>query len=127
MGSSTYGVATTLSVTISAVTGGAVPTGSVAFQFTDKTSTIFYICAAGTVQTQACVVPPDGTGKASVTTSNLPVGADNLTATYSGDTNYAGGEQTAIDFSMSQANAQTMLSITLNSSGIPPGTVQFVL
>src|SRR5205823_3172381 len=32
-GTSTYGVQTTLSVTISAASGGAVPTGSVIFQF----------------------------------------------------------------------------------------------
>ncbi len=152
-GSSTYGVPAVLSVTISPVSGGATPQGSVTFQFT-LNSTTYNICSDGTLQRQPpaapatpCTVPLNNAGTASVTTPNLPAGADNITASYSGDTNYAGGEQTTLNFSISQANSQITMAIapnsptptygdqltlratvsdnTTNSTGMPTGTVQF--
>jgi hypothetical protein len=146
-GTATYGVPTTLAVTVSPVSGEAIPTGTVSFQFTGAGNTVFYICANGTVQTVSCPVTLDGTGTATVTTSSLPTGTDGITATYSGDPNYSGSGQTALNFSISQANTQTGLTITpnspaptygatltlaatvadnsANSSGTPTGTAQF--
>ena len=145
-GNPTYGVPTTLTVTINAVNSGAAPTGSVTFQFTSN-NIVYYICANGAVQTAACSVTLDNTGTATVTSSTLPAGTDGITATYSGDGNYSGGEQTALNFTVSQANSQTSLSLTPNtptptygdtltlaatvadnyggSTGTPTGTAQF--
>lgn len=146
-GNTTYGVQTNLSVTVSPVNGGATPTGTVTFQFTDTNNVTRYICANGAVQMQSCSIPLDNAGKASVITANLPVGTDNIAATYSGDANYSSGGQTALNFSVAQANTQTALTITpnnpapsygdaltlavqvtdstANSVGTPTGTVQF--
>jgi hypothetical protein len=149
-GNSTYGVQTMLSVTISAVSGGATPTGSVTFQFTLAGKT-YNVCSDGSLQVQPagtpCSVPVDGTGTAKVTNAILPAGSDNIIATYSGDKNYAVGEMTAINITVSQANTQMSLAITPNSptptygdtltlaaqvrdsssgsAGTPTGTVQF--
>ena len=154
-GSSTYGTGVTLTVTISAPGGGEVPTGKVQFQFVDPANSVTYnICPDGSLQAQTpppatpCTVPLDGTGTASVTTTNLPAGmtADAITATYiPGDGNYLGGN-TSINYVVSQASTQATLNIlpaatptygdtvtlsstvsdsTTGSIGTPTGTVQF--
>jgi hypothetical protein len=122
-GTSTYGVPTGLSVTITPVAGGGTPTGSVTFQFsttTNNTVTVYNVCADGSLQPQSpppaqpCSVPLTS-GTAAVANAKLPAGADNIKATYSGDTNYAGGEMTAINMTVSQASTNAGLSITPNS------------
>ena len=155
-GSSTYGTSVTLTVTISAPGGGEVPTGKVQFQFVDPANSVTYnICPDGSLQAQTpppatpCTVPLDGTGTATVTTTNLPAGmtADAITATYiPGDGNYLSGN-TSINYVVSQASTQATLNIlpaatptygdtvtlsstvsdsTTGSTGTPTGTVQFV-
>jgi sugar lactone lactonase YvrE len=113
-GTSTYGVSTTLSVTIPAISGGATPTGSVTFQFTVN-STTYYVCTGGATGTMPCSIPLSG-GAASVQTSALPVGADAVQAVYSGDSNYSGG-QTSITVTVSQAGTQTALTVTPPAGG----------
>lgn len=150
-GSSTYGTSVTLSVTISPVSGGETPTGSVQFQFTSNNTT-FNICSDGSLQTQPgatpCAITLDSTGTAKVTTSKLPAGttADAVTATYNpGNGNYSGGA-TSINYTVSQASTNTTVSVTpatgatygdtvtlaatvsnstQNSTGTPTGTAQF--
>ena len=149
-----YGTTESLIVTVSGVTGGETPKGTVQFQFTTSKPVTYNVCSDGTLQVQPvatpCVVTLDSGGKATVTTTNLPAGvtADMITATYNpADANYTSGA-TAIDYTVNMAATQATLNITsstttpptygdsvtlsttvkdntTNSTGIPTGTVQF--
>jgi trimeric autotransporter adhesin len=147
-GTSSYGQAVTLSVTITPPAGGT-PGGSVTFSFIQN-STTYYVCPDGSVTpaTPACTVPisttPNSAGAyvASVTTSHLPPGTDGVVATYSGDSNFQ-GEPANVGVTVSQADTATTLTKspdpsnygnavaltvkvkdnTANSTGVPTGTV----
>jgi len=100
--SSTFGNPVTLTATVSATNppGPSVPTGSVTFTY--NTATNPAIVTLGTVSLTA--------GVASLTTTTLPVGEDNLNCTYSGDTVYAAAT------CISQPVGSTGPAITLTSS-----------
>lgn len=122
------GGSVTLTATVSGPSGSTVvPTGSVEFMLgsTDLSS-----------------VPLDGTGAAQLITTTLPVGADNITAVYSGDTNYNGSTSGVVTVTValipttttlmtSAANANLGTSITFTATvssgaGTPGGNVTFM-
>ena len=105
---STYGDSAALTVRVSDTTANStgLPTGTVSlsFKLNPADSTVYSICADGSVTTTSCGSgialapdPADTTGKtafATVSTANLPAGlaaasyAYAINATYSGDTNF---------------------------------------
>ena len=122
------GQTVTLTATIAAVSPGAgTPTGTVQF-FNGSTALGSPVTVSG--------------GVASLPTTALPLGANSITATYSGDTNFLTSTSTAVTANVSQA-ATTMLvaapttavtgqPVTLTAtvaaasgSGTPTGTVTF--
>jgi len=70
---STYGQSVTLTATVTAIGTGPIPTGSIQFQVNG---------------TNLGNPEPLVSGSASITTADLPSGADTITAEYSGDTTY---------------------------------------
>jgi hypothetical protein len=104
-----YGDNVTLSVTVGPADGsGVTPTGSVDFYDT-STSTDLGSCAL------------DCNGDASISTSDLDGGDNQITVTYSGDTNY-GGSNTSIDQEVAMDDTTT----TLASDGTPAAYGQTV-
>jgi probable HAF family extracellular repeat protein len=113
------------SVTFTAsVTGGADITGTVQFFYGD-TSLGSPVALAG--------------GVASLTTSTLPIGADSVTAVYSGDGNYAtssgllnenvsgSGASVALASSLNPATVSRPVTFTATVTGSSPtGTVEFL-
>ncbi|MFY9853825.1 MAG: Ig-like domain-containing protein, partial [Terracidiphilus sp.] len=53
---------------------------------------------------------------ASLATTTLPVGADSITAVYSGDSNFTGSTATAVSQAVNQASTTTTLTSSLNPS-----------
>jgi hypothetical protein len=140
-----YGQPVTLTVAVAPPASGEVPTGTVTFSFTLSTITN-YICSDGSISTTPCPVPvtlSGGNYVASVTTSNLPTAAENVMATYSGDTNFQGETANNVSVTVSQANSAitltkptdpstygSVVSLTVKvvdgtggSIGVPTGTV----
>ncbi len=66
-----YGTNVTFTATFTGENGGPIPTGTITF----------------TANNQTYTEPINGAGSASVSISNLPVGTDPVTASYTGDTN----------------------------------------
>ena len=129
-GSTVYGQPVTL---VATVTGAGTPTGTVSF-FDGAT-------AVGTA-------PVDGAGQATMTASGLPVGADSITADYSGDSNFMSATSAPASVTVARAATQIVLmpqpvlanknklvSIGLDATvkpvapggGIPMGTVTFLV
>ncbi len=128
--SSVFGESVTLTATIAAVSPGAgTPTGSVTF-FNGTTS-----LGTGTV---------NSSGVATLAVTSLPTGTASLTATYSGDDNFATSTSTAASFTVAQASTTTTVTssvasptpyeaVTLTATvaavspgaGTPTGTVTF--
>ena len=103
-----FGQSVTLTATFYATANGSAPmTGTVAFY--DGTTLL------GT--TSVTPVDPPGTvyGSASLTTSALPVGNNNITAVYSGDANYSGAS-TATSASVQVMPAQTSLTLSVSTT-----------
>ncbi len=114
-----YGQPVTLTVTIMAPPPSAgVSNGMVTFSFT-LGQTTNYICSNGGISATQCSVPVTFNGTnytASVTTtSNLPTGAENVMATYSGDPNFLGEAANNLSVTVSQASS----AVTLTSSADP--------
>jgi Bacterial Ig-like domain (group 3)/MBG domain (YGX type)/Bacterial Ig-like domain (group 2) len=115
-----YGQPVTLTVTVAPPLSGEAPSGTVTFSFTLNTVTN-YICSNGTISTStpACTVPltlSGGNYVASVTTtSNLPTGAENVMATYSGDPNFLGKPANNLSVTVSKASS----GVTLTKSTDP--------
>lgn len=122
----TYGASTTLTATVTAGQGGYA-TGTVSF-YNGAT-----LLGSGTLS---------GSGQASLTTTALPVGANSVTATYSGNTNYASSNSSAVSVTVNQVSTATALGSSVTSavsgasvtftatvspvpSGAPLGTVTF--
>ena len=123
-----FGASVTMIATINAGTTTATTAGGNVV-FTDNTSSNVLATIAVS------------SGQASYTTSSLPLGTNNITATYSGDSNYTGSSTTA-PLVVTQAGTVTTLSasqsaptfgsiesfyatVTPTSSGTPTGTVVF--
>jgi hypothetical protein len=149
-----YGQQVMLTATVAPPQSGEIPTGTVTFSFTlNSGATTYYICSGGTISTTQCPVALSLTSPyiASVTTSTLPTAAENVVATYSGDTNFLGepANDNPVSVTVSQASSAVTLtksanpttygsqvSLTVNvadatngSIGVPTGTVtlSFVL
>ncbi|HET6250063.1 MAG TPA: Ig-like domain-containing protein [Tepidisphaeraceae bacterium] len=104
--SSAAGASVSFTATVAPVTpGGAAPTGTVTFT-QDGTSI------------GSAAVASDGTAVLAIT--SLPVGADAITAAYSGDANYAGS--TSATFTETVANPAT-LTPTIVKSTLPSALV----
>jgi hypothetical protein len=84
--SATTGTNITLTATVTPASGTAVPTGIVTFL--DGTTTL----GTGTLNTL---------GQATYATTQLPVGADSITAVYGGDTNFNGNISAAVTVTIS--------------------------
>jgi hypothetical protein len=149
-----YGQPVTFTVTVAPPASGEVPTGTVTFSFTlNSGATTYYICSGGTISMTQCPVALSSSSPytASVMTSTLPTAAENVVATYSGDTNFLGepANDNPVSVTVSQASSAVTLtksanpttygspvSLTVNvadatngSIGVPTGTVtlSFVL
>jgi hypothetical protein len=99
---STFGQAVTLTATVTAQLGfyKGTPTGTVTFTYGSAT-----LCNAVTL----------GGGTATCAYSALPVGSDVITATYSGDANFAPSSGT-ISQTVQQASTTTVVTSSLNPS-----------
>jgi len=102
----TEGTEVTFTAHVAPVTGGGVPTGTVRFA-------IHY--------SEPQVVPLDGSGGASYSTSTLPVGANPILATYLGDEKFAPGAATVTQTITGQVAAPNFnpLGGTHTSSALP--------
>jgi hypothetical protein len=103
----------TFSATVTSLTGGATPTGTVTFS--DSTP-------SGILPIGGSAVTLDGTGKASVTVpsgppgqNGMPIGGNNVTAIYSGDGNYASSASVP-PFVITIAKSQTTPTISAPSA-----------
>ncbi len=92
---------------IVSTTGTGTPTGTVTF-FSGST-------ALGTVNVQSV----SGQNLATLPTSSLPVGTDNVTAVYSGDSNFAGSTSPGFDEQVTQAT--TAISLISSTNPVAPG------
>ena len=120
----------TFSASVSSLTSGATPTGTVTFS--DATPN-------GTISIGGSAVMLDSTGKASVTVNTgLPIGGNNVTALYSGDANYAASASVppfVVTISKSQttptisaptavaAGASFTATVTIIAGTPPPGSL----
>jgi hypothetical protein len=118
----------TFSASVSSLTGGATPTGTITFSDTT---------ASGVLTIGGSAVNVDANGRASVTvTGGLPIGGNNVTAIYSGDADYASNMSTppfVVTIAKSQttpsisapsavaAGASFTVTVTLTASTPPPG------
>ena len=105
----TTGAPVTFTATVASATGsGAVPTGTVIF--TQDGNTL----GSSSVQ-------PNGT--AVLTTSVLPAGADHITATYGGDSNYTGSASAPLTETITPPpNAiATTIALQTSASSVAPG------
>ena len=108
MNSSAFGQGVTLTVTVQAVSPAAgTPTGTVTIL--DGTT----ILASG--------VALDANGRASFTTSSLAMGANSLTATYSGDANFASSSSGGVNDMVN--SAQLALTLSQTALTVPAGSV----
>jgi subtilase family serine protease len=120
----------TFAASVSSLTGGATPTGTVTFSDTT---------ANGTLTIGGSAVTVDSSGKASVTVNGgLPIGGNNVTAQYSGDADYASNASTppfVVTIAKSQttpsisapsavaAGASFTVTVTITAGTPPPGTL----
>jgi len=105
--SAVQGLPVKLTATVSALSGSTLPTGSVAF-------------AIGSITLATAAV--DSTGVAALTETRLPVGANSITATYSGDTNFASSTSGALGVGIGKAAASTFVNpLALNVTGSQRG------
>jgi hypothetical protein len=124
-----FGQLVTITATVAVVSpGGGSPTGTVHFML-------------GSTSLGSGVV---SNGAASVTTSSLPVGANTISAAYSGDTNFASGNSTgtvtigqsasSVSLTVSNATPPAGQPVTFTATvaavspgaGSPTGTVDFI-
>ncbi len=102
-----FGQSVTFTATVASTSPGAgTPTGTVTFY------------DGNTLLMQETL----SSGKATYSTSGLPLGSNSITVVYSGDGNYVGGASTAISQTVSQAATKTVVK----SSGSPSAFGQSV-
>jgi hypothetical protein len=95
---SVYGSSVTFTATMTAVGGGALPTGTIQFQ--DNAVNL------------GSAVAVNGSGIATYTTSSLIVGTHPITAVYSGDTNYLGATSSTVN----QVVTKAVLNVNATSA-----------
>lgn len=91
-----------------ATPGGATPTGTVNFLLNGN--------SIGSTSVQ-------GDGTAVFSTTSLPVGSDSVTASYGGDTTYAGSTSQAVTETVNSAPAQPALTAVISKSTLPATVV----
>jgi probable HAF family extracellular repeat protein len=97
---SIYGEPVTLTATVASGTG-APPNGE----------TVWFLSGGTQVGSQTLTG-----GTATLTTTDLPVGTDSITAVYGGDLNFAGNTSSAITQTVGKASSTTTLKSSLNPS-----------
>jgi hypothetical protein len=97
-----YGSAVTFTATVTS-SAGAPPNGETV-TFLNGTASL----GTGTLSS----------GSATLTTSTLPLGTSSITATYAGDSNFAGSTSNALSQVVSAATTTTALASSLNPSGL---------
>jgi Glycosyl hydrolases family 28/Bacterial Ig-like domain (group 3) len=104
----TLGHAVALTATVSSSVG--VPTGTVTFTYTTSGS--------ATPQATTATLIPGATGNSSVATTgvDLPVGTDNVTATYAASGSFAGSASAPMTFTVTQG---TILALPSNPVALP--------
>jgi uncharacterized repeat protein (TIGR02543 family) len=107
---SIYGQTVQVTATLTPPTGTA-PTGQVTLYYVANATT-YYICSNGTTSLVSCNVPVSFNGTnyvATVAVNRLAVGADTITASYSGDGNFFGNSSSA---SVTVSPAAAAISLT---------------
>jgi MYXO-CTERM domain-containing protein len=98
---STFGASVTFKATVTSTGNGGIPTGTVTFK--DGAT----VLGTGTL---------DATGIATYATTALAGGSHNVSATYAGDTNHAGGSSAALAQVVNGATSTTALTSSVNPS-----------
>jgi MYXO-CTERM domain-containing protein len=98
---STFGASVTFTATVTSTGNGGIPTGTVTFK--DGAT----VLGTGTL---------DATGIATYATTALTGGSHNVSATYAGDTNHAGGSSAALAQVVNGATSATALTSSVNPS-----------
>lgn len=96
---STFGQTVTLTATVAATSGSAIPTGTVTFS------------DGGT----ALAAPPLSNGSVSFQISNLAIGTHTFTATYNGVTGFQGSTSSPLSYTVNKASTQTTLTSSATS------------
>ena len=111
---SVFGQSVTFTAAVTGVESGT-PTGTATF-FDGAIA----VCSSLTL---------DGSGRATCSTSTLPVGARSITAVYSGDTDYAGSTSTVLTQTVNQASTTTaIISDTPDPSAVGQAvTVSYIV
>ncbi len=99
-GSAVFGESDTFTATVSSTSGIGTPTGSVAF-----------ICAGGLLGTATL----NSAGVATLTTSSLGIGSDDISASYGGDSTFSGSSGDVI-LPIGTASSSTVLTSNANPS-----------
>ncbi|HEY6446183.1 MAG TPA: Ig-like domain repeat protein [Acidobacteriaceae bacterium] len=110
----------TLSVALTVDSAGAGPTGTVSFM--NGSASLGTATMVGTAAT--ATAPASGT--ASLTVTTLPEGANNITAVYSGDANYAGSTSPAAQVTIS-LNPTTLSFSPANQTIVVNQPLQFTV
>jgi len=92
----------TFTAEVEATSGGSAPPNGETVRFIEGTTTL----GTGTLSG----------GKASLTTTALPVGTDSITAAYGGDSNFAGSTSIVVKQEVGKANSFTELASSKNPS-----------
>ena len=101
---SVYGQSVTFTAVVSpAGQGGGTPTGTVIFQDQTTGATLGTVTLTG--------------GEADLATTGLSIGGQNITATYSGDTNFFGGASGVLVQAVNQDASSAGLSISTTTAG----------
>jgi hypothetical protein len=118
--STSSAVAQTVNKVASTTTLSASPAPSTWGQSVMLTATVTPASATGTVQffngTTSLGSATVTSGQAQLATTALPVGANSLTASYSGDANTAGSTSAAVSQTVNQASTTTSITSNLNPS-----------
>jgi hypothetical protein len=116
------GAKVTLTANITTQSGGVAPTGSVTFSIVGG-ATLGTVTVTGTAASSLnSATPTSASATATLTTSQLPGGADSITATYTGDTNYAAASLAApLTVTVNAGAMTTTTTLAANPTSITSG------
>jgi pro-kumamolisin-like protein/Big-like domain-containing protein len=110
----------TITATIGTQSSGVGPTGTVTFA--SGSTTIGTSGVSGTAAVNNTASPTTASGTASITTSFTMPGTKSITATYTGDANYAGaGPSTPVTLTVSSGKLTTTTTATSNVTSVAAG------
>ncbi len=101
-----FGESVTLTATVAPTTGSGTPTGTVQFENTIN----------GVTSDLGTPVTLNSSGVATLPTTQLTAGSNQITAVYSGDTTYATSTSATVTVSVAQASSKTTLTASPNPS-----------